>query len=44
MKHNYKRFLAMVMAVVMIVGMMPMNVFAADGDTKTGGKIHSVGQ
>ncbi|MBQ7230940.1 MAG: hypothetical protein IJX04_08615 [Oscillospiraceae bacterium] len=34
MKTNIKRFLALALAVFMIVGMMPMNVFATETETE----------
>lgn len=32
MKHNFKRFLSLVVAMVMVFGMLPMNVFATEGE------------
>lgn len=32
MKHNFKRFLSLVVALVMVFGMFPMNVFATEGE------------
>ena len=40
MKNNMKRFLAMFLAVVMIVGLMPMSVFAAENEeTEVSGEV-----
>ena len=42
MENNFKRFLSLVVAVVMVLGMMPMSVFATEGEAAAVAEVNGV--